>query len=92
MTLTCETLVEGHLDAVHAYVRSKLRQEDLAQEIVQRTFLKAFQKYSQLQDPLAARGWLLSILRNEIAMEFRSSARFEVWDDKGLRGATRPRG
>ena len=80
--MTCESLVDGHLDAVHAYARSKLRQEDLAKEVVQRTFLKAFQKRSQLRDPLAARGWLLSILRNEIAMEFRSTARFEVWDEQ----------
>jgi len=80
--VTCESLVEGHLDAVHAYARMKLRQEDLAKEIVQRTFLKAFEKRGQLRDVLATRGWLLSILRNEIAMEFRASARFEIWDEQ----------
>jgi RNA polymerase sigma-70 factor (ECF subfamily) len=90
LTLTCETLVEGHLDAVHAYARSKLRQEDLAKEIVQRTFLKAFEKLGQLRDVLAARGWLLSILRNEIAMEFRSSARFEVWDESDFEALPGP--
>ena len=90
MNLTCESLVEGHLDAVHAYARSKVRQDDLARDIVQRTFLKAFQKRSQLRDPLAARGWLLSILRNEIAMEFRSSARFEVWDEKDFEALPGP--
>jgi len=84
LDLTCESLVEAHLDAVHAYARAKLRQEDLAREIVQRTFLKAFEKLGQLRDPLAARGWLLSILRNEIAMEFRASARFEVWDEEAF--------
>ena len=88
--MTCESLVDGHLDAVHAYARSKLRQEDLAKEIVQRTFLKAFQKRSQLRDPLAARGWLLSILRNEIAMEFRSTARFEVWDEQDFEALPGP--
>lgn len=80
--MTCESLVEGHLDAVHAYARMKLREEDLAKEIVQRTFLKAFEKRGQLRDVLAARGWLLSILRNEIAMEFRASARLEIWDEQ----------
>ena len=90
MSLTCEALVEDHLDAVHAYARSKLRQEDLAREIVQRTFLKAFEKRGQLRDALAARGWLLSILRNEIAMEFRSSARFEVWDEKDFEALPGP--
>jgi RNA polymerase sigma-70 factor (ECF subfamily) len=88
--LTCESLVDEHLNAVHAYARSKLRQEDLAKELVQRTFLKAFQKRSQLRDPLAARGWLLSILRNEIAMEFRSTARFEVWDEQDFEALPGP--
>jgi RNA polymerase sigma-70 factor (ECF subfamily) len=88
--LTCESLVEGHLDAVHAYARMKLRQEDLAKEIVQRTFLKAFEKLGQLRDVLAARGWLLSILRNEIAMEFRSSARFEVWNEEDFEALPGP--
>lgn len=81
MNVTCESLVEEHLDAVYGYARMKLRQEDLAKEMVQRTFLKAFEKRGQLRDILAARAWLLSILRNEIAMEFRASARFEVWDE-----------
>jgi RNA polymerase sigma-70 factor (ECF subfamily) len=81
LTLTCESLVEEHLDAVYAYARMKVRQEDLAREVVQRTFLKAFEKLGQLRDVLAARAWLLSILRNEIAMEFRASSRFEVWDE-----------
>ncbi len=90
LILTCESLVEGHLDAVHAYARMKLRQEDLAKEIVQRTFLKAFEKLGQLRDALAARGWLISILRNEIAMEFRSSARFEVWNEEDFEALPGP--
>jgi len=81
LKLTCESLVEGHLDAVYAYARAKVRQDDLAREILQRTFLKAFENRSQLRDVAAARGWLLSILRNEIAMEFRANSKFEVWDD-----------
>ncbi len=90
MNLTCEALVEEHLDGVHAYARMKLRQEDLAKELVQRTFLKAFEKLSQLRDPLAARAWLLSILRNEIAMEFRARARFEDWDEAEFEGLSGP--
>jgi len=79
LTWTCDTLVEGHLDAVHAYARVKLSQEDLAKGIVQRTFLKTFEKLGQLRDVLAARACLLPIFRNDIAMEFRSSARLEGW-------------
>lgn len=84
MNLTSEALVAAHLDAVHAYARAKLRQPDLAREIVQRTFLKAFQHLGQLREEGAARGWLLTILRHEVAMEFRASARFEVWDEQAF--------
>ncbi|WP_291272301.1 sigma-70 family RNA polymerase sigma factor [Geothrix sp.] len=92
VNLTCESLVEGHLDAIYAYARAKVRQEDLARDIVQRTFLKAFEKRGQLRDVLAVRGWLLSILRNEIAMEFRASAKFEVWDDQAFENIPSPEG
>lgn len=50
MALTGESLVEAHLDAVYAYARAKLRQEDLAREMGQRTFLKTFEKLSQLRE------------------------------------------
>lgn len=80
--LSCEALVEGHLDALHGYALSRTRSADLAKELVQRAFLKAFEKRHQLRDPLAARGWLLTILRNELAMEYRAHARFVVWDSE----------
>lgn len=80
--LSCEDLVEGHLDALHGYALSRTRSSDLAKELVQRAFLKAFEKRHQLRDPLAARGWLLTILRNELSMEYRAHARFVVWDSE----------
>lgn len=80
--LSCEDLVEGHLDALHGYAMSRTRSSDLAKEVVQRAFLKAFEKRHQLRDPLAARGWLLTILRNELSMEYRAHARFVVWDSE----------
>lgn len=90
MALTGESLVEAHLDAVYGYARAKLREEDLAREMVQRTFLKAFEKLSQLRDAQAARGWLLSILRHEIAMEFRAKAKVEFWDTEALEDTPGP--
>jgi RNA polymerase sigma-70 factor (ECF subfamily) len=70
-----EGLVEGHLDALHAFALAWTRNGDLAAEVVQRTFLKAFEKLHQLRDPGAARGWLVAILRNEIALEYRGRMR-----------------
>lgn len=75
VSMSRETLVEAHLDAVHSYALGLCRQKDVAEDGVQRAFLKAFQKLHTLQDPLAARAWLLTILRNELAMEWRSRSR-----------------
>jgi RNA polymerase sigma-70 factor (ECF subfamily) len=79
--LTCEALVEGHLDALHGYALALCRQKDVAEDAVQRAFLKAFQKRHQLQDPGAARAWMLTILRNELAMEWRSRGRLVALEE-----------
>lgn len=89
-TPTCEALVEGHLDALHGYAYARTRSGDLAREVVQRAFLKAFEKRHQLRDPLAARGWLLTILRNEIALEHRAHARFVVWEPDDFEAVAGP--
>ncbi|HJV91746.1 MAG TPA: RNA polymerase sigma factor [Holophagaceae bacterium] len=86
MTLTCEALVEGHLDALHGFAMAWTRQKDVAEDAVQRAFLKAFERLHQLRDPGAVRGWLLAILRNEITAEYRSRSRIVAleggeWDE-----------
>jgi RNA polymerase sigma-70 factor (ECF subfamily) len=75
---SCETLVEEHLDALHGYALYRTRSADLAQELVQRAFLKAFENRHRLRNPDSTRPWLLAILRNELAMERRSRARFVI--------------
>jgi RNA polymerase sigma-70 factor, ECF subfamily len=80
MALSCESLVEDHLDALHGLARAWTGDAELAKELVQRSFLKAFEKRHQLRDPRAARAWLVAILRHEIAGEHRVRARFDVWE------------
>lgn len=77
---SCEFLVEEHLDALHGYALYRTRSADLAQELVQRTFLKAFENRDRLRNPASARAWLLTILRREFAMECRAQARFVVME------------
>jgi RNA polymerase sigma-70 factor (ECF subfamily) len=81
MSLTCERLVEDHLDALHGLAQAWTRDPELARELVQRTFLRAFEKRDQLRDAKAARSWLITIFRNEWAGERRARCRFEVWDN-----------
>jgi RNA polymerase sigma-70 factor (ECF subfamily) len=81
-----EALVAGHLDALHAFALAWTRNGDFAAEVVQRTFLKAFEKLHQLRDPGAARSWLVAILRNEIAHEHRGRMRLVAWDGADFDG------
>lgn len=81
MPLTCEQLVEDHLDALHGLAQAWTRDPELARDLVQRTFLRAFEKREQLRDAKAARSWLITIFRNEWAGERRARCRFEVWEN-----------
>lgn len=80
MKPSAETLVEQHLDALYGMAKAWTRDPDLAQDLVHRCFLKAFERRSQLREPGSARAWLIAILRNEIAGEHRARGRFLDWD------------
>ncbi len=58
-----EAEVLPHLDAAYNLARWLLRDEELAQDIVQDAFLRAFQYFDSLR-PGSARPWLLGIVRN----------------------------
>lgn len=77
---SAETLVEQHLDALYGLAKAWTRDPDLAQDLVHRSFLKAFERRGQLRDPASARAWLVAILRHEIAGEHRARGRFLDWD------------
>ncbi len=84
MPVSAECLVEEHLDALYGLARAWLRDADLAQELTHRAFLKAFEKRGQLRERGAARAWLIGILRNEIASEFRVRGRELNWEPDAL--------
>lgn len=80
MAPTAEALVTEHLDALYGLARAWLRDDGLAEDLTHRVFLRAFEKRGQLRCPEAARSWLIGILRNEIASEFRSRGRLVTWE------------
>ena len=90
MPPTHEDLVDGHLDALHGLARAWTRDPELAQELVQRTFLRAFQGLGQLREPAAARSWLIRIFRNELAGEHRFRARFDAWEPEAFEAVPEP--
>lgn len=80
MPPTAESLVSEQLDALYGLARAWLRDDGLAEELTHRTFLKAFERRGQLRCAESARSWLIGILRNEIASEFRSRGRLVSWE------------
>ncbi len=73
-------LVQAHKTAVWAYVLSRVCDFDLAEDLCQETFLRAFERLDQLQDPRRFSGWLRAIAENVCLMWFRRLRRQDPLD------------
>jgi RNA polymerase sigma-70 factor, ECF subfamily len=60
-----EQLLETHQATVFRYAYRLIGCASTAEDITQEVFLRAFRSIHQLRDDAAARGWLLTIARNE---------------------------
>jgi RNA polymerase sigma-70 factor (ECF subfamily) len=58
-----------------AFVRSQLRDEAAAEDVVQDVLAAALEKAAQLRDPHALRSWLYAMARNRTIDGYRRSAR-----------------
>jgi RNA polymerase sigma-70 factor (ECF subfamily) len=64
------TLVRAHSSYLYRYAYWRCQNRDLAEDLVQETFLRAWKNLDKLQDPEAAKAWLTTILRREYARLF----------------------
>jgi RNA polymerase sigma-70 factor (ECF subfamily) len=62
-----ESLVRALSTELYRYALGLCQSADLAEDLVQETFLRAWRSQEQLRDASAARAWLYRILRNEHA-------------------------
>jgi RNA polymerase sigma factor (sigma-70 family) len=67
-------LLVPNLEAMHRFVRRRMRTQDYVEDVVQQTLLLAFAHRHQLREPSKFKSWLYSIAVNEIRM-FRRSTR-----------------
>ena len=67
-----QKLAELHGDILR-FAKIQLRDEYLAEDIVQDTLAAAIAKHSQFRGEAGLKTWVLSILKNKIADYFRSS-------------------
>ena len=65
---------EALVNATHAdifrYAVWLIRNKTIAEDVVQETYLRAWKSLDSLQDPKAAKSWLITILRRENARRF----------------------
>ncbi len=72
---TYEALVSPHLDRLYAYARRRVATEADADDLVQETLLRGWQRFRQLRDPAALRTWLYRILTSLSAEQGRTKRR-----------------
>ncbi len=78
-----ESLIQAVTPELYRYALGLCRNPDLAEDLVQETFLRAWRSQQTLKSAAAARAWLYTILRNEHARLYERQ-RPEVWDPATL--------
>lgn len=68
-----EQLVTEHADYLLSFAFSKLRDEELAKDMVQDTFLAAIKNYAEFEQRSSLRTWLTSILNRKIIDYWRKA-------------------
>lgn len=66
--------LEEHGDALYRYARSRVGRRELAEDLVQDTFVAALQSRGRYQGTSSVRTWLISILRHKIIDQYRRAA------------------
>ena len=76
-----ERLYAAHHGEIYAYLARMLRDDELAADLTQETFVKAYRAYDTLQDANRARAWLYSIAGRTALDELRRRkiVRFVPW-------------
>lgn len=75
-----ETWVDQHGDCLFRYALVRLREETIAEEIVQETFLAALKSYAAFDGKSSERTWLIGILKHKIIDYFRRHSRQVTFD------------
>ncbi|MFZ0215854.1 MAG: sigma-70 family RNA polymerase sigma factor, partial [Candidatus Dormiibacterota bacterium] len=65
-TAAFDRLYDGHVQAVHAYLLARTRDGEVAQDLVQETFLRAWRHLGGVAGlpPNRQRAWLVAVARN----------------------------
>lgn len=70
-----ETVVDQHADSMYRVAFRLTGHHDLASELVQETFLQAWQGLASLRDQSRLRAWMFGILRFQFSKQIRRESR-----------------
>jgi RNA polymerase sigma-70 factor (ECF subfamily) len=76
-----ENWVDEHASYLYQYALSRLRNHQLAEDIVQETFLSALRSRDSFAGRSSERTWLIGILKHKIIDYFRKSSRESILED-----------
>ena len=76
-----EQWVDRYGDLLFRFALSRVRDESVAEDLVQETLLAAFQARSSYEGKSSAKSWLIGILKHKIIDHFRKSARERPVDE-----------
>lgn len=72
---TIKDWVENYTDTLYQWAFFKLSEEELAKDLVQETFIVAFQKFDTYEGKSNPKTWLISILNHKILDHYRKQYR-----------------
>jgi len=87
-----EELYRSHQAGIFTFIRSQVRHREIAADLTQETFVRAWESLPRLRKPGAFRGWLHRIAANLVRDEVKSGrSRLEVTESTLLGDAETPR-
>jgi RNA polymerase sigma factor (sigma-70 family) len=72
---TAARWVDEHGECLHRYALARVRKAEVAEDLVQETFLSAVRGYEKFGGRSSDRSWLSSVLKNKIVDHFRKLGR-----------------
>jgi len=78
--------VDNYADALYAYTLARVNDMQLAEDIVQNTFLSAWKGRDTFRGQASEKNWLYAILKNKIVDHFRKQSTGSLTLDAGEEG------
>ncbi len=69
------SLIDAHGDALYRFALVRVRNKDVAEDLVQETFLAALQGTYRESGPTAERRWMIGIMKHKVVDYFRRTSR-----------------